>query len=215
MVHYLLPAFLGYFIGSINPAFLIGKLRGVDIRTKGSKNAGASNAMMVLGKSIGSLVMAADIFKAVFAVLICRALFPALPQASAVAGSACIIGHMFPCFMGFRGGKGFACLGGFALAYDWRMAAILFPIVLGIALITNYVFLGAVFGSLAVPITMGLRGNWYGALCLLVSGLLMIYRHKINFIRVQEGTEMGFSWLWSKNRREMEQAVSRAADDLD
>lgn len=115
-VRVVISALIGYLLGCISPSFLIGKRRGYDVRETGSKNAGASNTIIMAGKFAGVLVAVLDILKAAASWWIAAALFPELEFAGQIAGAACVLGHMFPVFLGFRGGKGFACLGGLALA---------------------------------------------------------------------------------------------------
>ena len=115
-VRVVISALIGYLLGCISPSFLIGKRRGYDVRETGSKNAGASNTIIMAGKFAGVLVAVLDILKAAASWWIAAALFPELEFAGQIAGAACVLGHMFPVFLAFRGGKGFACLGGLALA---------------------------------------------------------------------------------------------------
>ena len=115
---YLLCVLISYLIGTVNPAYLFGKRKGVDIKNEGSKNAGASNAVILLGKAIGIICALLDIGKACFAIHFCRRLFPTLANVFAISGTACILGHIFPFYMKFKGGKGLACLGGVVLMYD-------------------------------------------------------------------------------------------------
>ena len=98
--------FMGYLIGTINPSYIIAKLCGFDIREKGSKNAGASNALILFGKITGIGCALFDIAKATLIVWLCETLFPELAYSFAVTGVACILGHVFPFYMKFKGGKG-------------------------------------------------------------------------------------------------------------
>ena len=120
-MNFLYCILIGYFIGVISPSYIMSKLRGFDIRDKGSHNAGASNVAMVLGKSMGAICAVIDIAKAFFAVWLAQTLMPHFALAFPVAGVACILGHIFPFYMNFKGGKGLACLGGIILAFDWRV----------------------------------------------------------------------------------------------
>ena len=101
---YLVCALIGYLIGTINPSYIYGKIRGFDIRRRGSGNAGASNATTVLGKKVGVVCALCDILKAVLAYKLVQMLFPALPIAGMLSGIACVAGHIFPFWMGFKGG---------------------------------------------------------------------------------------------------------------
>ena len=110
---YVLCILIGYLMGSINPSYIIARLRGFDIREKGSQNAGASNALILFGKVIGIGCALFDIAKAAFAIWLCETLFPEFAYSYAVTGVACIVGHSFPFYMKFKGGKGLACLGAY------------------------------------------------------------------------------------------------------
>ena len=105
---YPLIVLIGYLLGSLNLATLLAKRRGVDIRAGGSGNPGASNTVTLMGWKAGVLVALHDIGKGILAVWLCAKLFPAVPFSGAVAGVACVLGHIFPFYLHFRGGKGFA-----------------------------------------------------------------------------------------------------------
>ena len=107
---------MGYLIGTINPAYIFGKLRGFDIRERGSGNAGATNVVLIMGKLAGLVCALLDIFKSYAAYKLARLLFPMLTFAGILAGCACVLGHIFPVWMHFSGGKGLACIGGLILA---------------------------------------------------------------------------------------------------
>ena len=107
----LAAAGLGYAIGNLNPAYVMGLRKGYDIRKKGSGNAGATNLMILEGKKAGAFVMCFDISKAAVSVGLARKLFLQSGYAGEAAGVGCILGHMYPALMHFRGGKGLACLG--------------------------------------------------------------------------------------------------------
>ena len=110
-------ATLGYVIGDLNPAYVLGLRKGYDIRKKGSGNAGATNLMILEGKKAGAFVMCFDISKAAASVGVARRLMRSNKYSGEIAGTACILGHMYPALMHFRGGKGLACLGGVILAF--------------------------------------------------------------------------------------------------
>ena len=111
---YLFTALLGYSLGCINPAYILARIKGFDIHEKGSGNAGASNALITMGKLRGFFCAAFDIAKAALAVLLARLLFPNV-DTFAVSASCAILGHIFPFYLRFRGGKGLACLCGAVL----------------------------------------------------------------------------------------------------
>lgn len=203
----------GYLIGNINPSYIIGRLRGFDIRKKGSGNAGASNALITMGKGIGIASAIFDILKAAAAYWLAPLIFAELGLAAEIAGTACIIGHMFPAVMGFKGGKGLACLGGVLLAMDFRFFIIIFSLEILLAIVTNYICVVPITASVIMPIVYGLFGDrgvapwflnapngWWGAAILAIATLFMLYRHIQNIHRIIIGTEMHFNYLWSKDK---------------
>ena len=206
-VQALLCLLFGYLVGNINPAYIIGRIRGFDIRKKGSGNAGASNAVITMGKAIGVGSAIFDILKAT-AVYVFAAFIFEFPFASEIAGAACVLGHMFPVVMGFRGGKGLACLGGVALGMDWRFFLLLLLSVIVIAIVTNYICSAPIFASIILPLCYGFFGEqgtgwllnaengWQGAAILSVAMLTILLRHIQNLYRIFTHTEMRFSFLW-------------------
>ena len=198
---YVLCILIGYFIGAINPSYSIAKLRGFDIREKGSKNAGASNALILFGKGLGIGCALFDIAKATFAIWLCGKLFPELTYSFAVTGVACILGHVFPFYMNFKGGKGLACLGGMILAFDWRVFLIMLAAEIIVAIVTDYICFVPLTALAVFPIVYGImRQDAWGALIIAVILPLMIYKHKENLKRIKQKTEMPFSFLWNKEK---------------
>ena len=108
---------LGYLIGSISPAALVGKIKNVNLKEEGTGNLGATNTTLVLGKAAGVFVMLFDICKSFFSAKLAKYLFPQLAIAGMIACLGAIIGHCFPVFLHFQGGKGLAAFGGMVLAY--------------------------------------------------------------------------------------------------
>ncbi len=193
-------ALAGYLVGCINPAYLIGRKKGMDVRAEGSHNAGASNAMLLFGRKTGLSVMLMDILKTTLIVCIMGWLYPQSAYAKLICGSACVLGHMFPFHMQFKGGKGFACTGGMVLAYDWRLFLLLLMMTILVALLSDYVFFGALFVALAFPLLLGFfYKSWLSAACVLPASMGMFLRHGENFSRMRRGEELGFSWLWKKD----------------
>ena len=198
---YVLCIFIGYLMGAINPSYIIAKIRGFDIREKGSGNAGASNALIIFGKVVGVVCALFDIAKATFAIWLCGKLFPELTYSFAVTGVACILGHVFPFYMEFRGGKGLACLGGMILAFDWRVFLILLAAEIVVAVATDYICFVPLTASAVFPIVYGImRQDARGALIISLILPLMIYKHKENLKRIKQKTEMPFSFLWNKDK---------------
>ena len=198
---YVLCIMIGYLIGAINPSYIIAKLRGFDIREKGSKNAGASNALILFGKVLGIGCALFDIAKATFAIWLCGKLFPELTYSFAVTGVACILGHVFPFYMDFKGGKGLACLGGMILAFDCRVFLIMLAAEIIVAIVTDYICFVPLTASAVFPIVYGImRQDARGALIISLILPLMIYKHKENLKRIKQKTEMPFSFLWNKDK---------------
>lgn len=203
----------GYLIGCINPSYIIGRIRGFDIRKKGSGNAGASNALIVMGKKIAIFSALFDIAKAAVAYLTAPLIFAAVAPAAEIAGVACILGHMFPIFMKFKGGKGLACLGGMLIGIDWRLFLFMITAEILLCLWVDYICIVPITASILIPILYGLFGakgvapwllhasnGWAGAAILFVATAAILYRHVQNIYRISYGGEMHFSYMWSRDK---------------
>lgn len=198
---YVFCIIIGYLIGTINPSYIIAKLQGFDIREKGSKNAGASNALILFGKVLGVGCALFDIAKAAFAIWLCTKLFSGLVYSFAVTGVACILGHVFPFYMKFRGGKGLACLGGMILAFEWRVFLVMLAIEIVVSFVTDYICFVPLTASAVFPIVYGImRRDFFGALIIALILPLMLYKHKENLKRIKQKKEMPFSFLWNKEK---------------
>ena len=198
---YVFCIIIGYLIGAINPSYIIAKLQGYDIREKGSKNAGASNALILFGKVLGVGCALFDIAKAAFAIWLCAKLFSELAYSFAVTGVACILGHVFPFYMKFRGGKGLACLGGMILAFEWRVFLVMLAIEIVVAFVTDYICFVPMTASAIFPfVYLIMRRDVPGALIIALILPLMLYKHKENLKRIKQKTEMPFSFLWNKEK---------------
>lgn len=190
---------IGYLLGNISPAYLFGKTKGYDIREEGSGNVGATNAFILVGKHAFFITAALDIFKSFAAWKLCQALFPTLAAAGALAAVACILGHMYPAFLGFRGGKGLASLGGTILAWRWKWFILLLAVAVIIAFATRYICLVAPTMSIVFPACFYWRTHLLiSAVILLVPAIPIFAKHWENFIHIREGTEMRTSFIWNK-----------------
>lgn len=208
-----LCALVSYIVGTINPSYIIAKAKKFDIREAGSGNAGGSNALITMGKKIGALCMIFDIVKAFLVVKLSMILLPNEILAGAVSTTAVILGHIFPLWMGFKGGKGLACLGGSLLAYSPVIALIFLAIEFVLALIVDYICVVPITASVAFPVVYYLRGgNIYGALLLGTAAVAMLYRHRENLARIKAGKEAHFSYLW-KSDKEKERIKANIGDD--
>lgn len=188
---YLATILIGYLLGCSNLAVYLAALKGVDLRANGSGNPGASNAMLLMGWWAGILVAVHDVGKAVAAVYLCEVLFPGAPLVGAVAGVSCVLGHMFPFYLRFRGGKGFASYFGMALALNWRAALVIAVAVLVITLITDYIVLGTMTTVISFPIYSAVTDSYLAALLLSLASLVIIYKHRTNLVHIFQGTEIG------------------------
>lgn len=219
-------ASMGYLIGNFNPAYILGKTRGFDIRGRGSGNAGATNATLIMGKAIGLLCALLDIFKSYAAYKLAKLLFPLLSYAGILASVCCVMGHVFPFWMKFNGGKGLASMGGMVLAYDWRLFIILLILEAAFALIVNYICVMPLSLCLIFPAIYGIQTrNITGVFLLALLIPVIFYKHMPNLRRIAEGREARLSWLWNANAEEERlknnfsasewNQISRTADKTD
>ena len=200
-MNYFLCALMGYCIGGINPAFIIGKIKGFDIRQRGTGNAGASNAAVTMGKKVGVFIALFDIFKAFMAVKLAALLFPQLTAVKIIAGVSCILGHIFPVLMNFKGGKGLACLAGFIMGYDIRIFGILLLCEVVLALILDYICVIPITGSIIFTVIYAVTTSEpIGSILLAAVTIIMVLKHIQNLKRIREGTEVHISFLWKKDK---------------
>ena len=210
-MEFIICLLLGYLAGTVNPAYLLGRHNGVDIRQKGSGNAGASNAIILFGKARGFICAVLDIAKAYLSVCITKSLFPHYSLAFAVTASACILGHIFPFYLRFKGGKGLACLGGSILAFDWWVFIAMLATEILIVLVTNYLCFVPITASFLFPTIYGfMTKDTIGVVILLIPAFVILYRHVENLKRISEGTEMHFSYLWNP-----EEEMDRIQENID
>lgn len=200
MVKYLLVILLAYVMGSSSMSFYLMKWKNMELRDKGSKNLGASNAMMIMGWKYGILVAIHDIGKAALAVLLAEYLFPELTYIGFAAGVAAVLGHIFPFYLKFKGGKGFASYIGMTLALNWKFALIILVLVAIVTLVTDYIVLGTTLTVILVPIYYAVTTlNWIIPTILCIATFVIMYKHRTNYVRIIKGTEIG---LRSANRGE-------------
>lgn len=210
-----LSALIAYLIGSISGAIIVSKrLTGEDIREKGSKNAGTTNMLRVHGKKLAVITLLIDILKGIIAVLIgiiidyilsreYLAMSYIKPWYSGwiiggvkyICGLFAMIGHIFPVYFGFRGGKGVATSIGIAFIFDWKIGLIILVLALLIMAISRYVSLGSVIGAVVYPCTVlafmlgkGEFNATYFIVSLLI-GFIIIIKHKSNIKRLIRGEE--------------------------
>lgn len=194
---WLLPA-AAYLLGSIPFGLLAGLLRGRDLRKEGSGNIGATNAMRVLGKPAGYTVFALDFAKGAVPVFAAEAL--GAPEGILIAcGLFAILGHNFPVWLGFKGGKGIATSGGVILSL---FGPVVFAISIGtwilVFLVSRYVSVASIAGALALSAAMGTsaaagKETWVLASVAFCMTVLAVWRHRSNIVRLINGAEPRFS----------------------
>lgn len=188
---YIAVLILAYLMGCSNMALYLSKYKGVDLRSSGSGNLGASNAMVLMGWGPGVIVALHDIGKALLAVVLARHFGQGQPFIGAAAGVACVLGHMFPCFLRFRGGKGFASYLGMTLALNWKFALLVMVIVALVTFISDYIVVGTVTTVVLVPAYMAFtRGLYFSAILCIATAAILI-KHRENYVRIYRGTEIG------------------------
>lgn len=189
---------VAYLIGSINSSILISKaVMGKDIRESGSGNAGATNMLRTMGKKYAIITLVIDILKGVVALLLAMLAikFGAYAVSMYIAGVAVVVGHNFPVFFGFKGGKGVATSLGVILLLDWKIGLITLVIALAIMAISKYVSLGSVMAALVfviIQIVVMIATDSFDItrfICVVILGGLLIIRHRANIKRLLNGTE--------------------------
>ena len=190
----LLTAAISYFLGGINGAIISsGLFFRKDVRNYGSGNAGLTNYLRTFGPASMAMVIAIDVLKSVVAILIGGWLLHfvgARNVGKLFAGFCLILGHMYPIYYHFKGGKGVLCAGVLAWMIDWRVGAVCWGVFLIVVIFTRYVSLGSILGSICFPIFLWIFN--YSALegvLALLSVLLVILKHAENILRLIGGTE--------------------------
>jgi glycerol-3-phosphate acyltransferase PlsY len=181
---------VGYLLGSIPFAYLLGRRhRGIDLRVAGSGNVGAANLLRNTTKKIGVSAMALDIGKGIASVLVARQVDTG-STGPAVAGIAAVLGHIYPVWLGFRGGKGVATTCGVFSILAPQATAIATVVFLMLVWLTRYISLGSVAGSVILPPLAYLFGAPQGTVvAAVIVGAIVIHRHRSNLRRVFAGIE--------------------------
>jgi len=203
-IHAFSALLIGYLFGCFQTAYFISLKYGKkDIRKIGSGNAGASNVTSEMGWKYGILTGVSDVIKAYIPIKLILLIFPntLYPlELMAITGMGAVLGHIYPFFMGFRGGKGIACYIGILLAIDWPIGLVTIIILSVITIITDYVAVGSIILYLSIPVLMYFTGDYSNiiigcALILLGVGLI---KHWINVKRIINGKEKGLSSVLHK-----------------
>ncbi len=189
---YVLAVILGYLLGCSSMAYYIGLAKKKDIRTAGSGNLGASNTTVLFGWGAGVAVAVHDIGKAFLAVVLAKWLFPGVEYAGAAAGVACVLGHIFPFYLKFKGGKGLASYFGMTLALNWKLALIVAAVIVLATLITDFISVGALSTIVVVPAyTVFVEHSMLLAAILCVATVVMFFKHWENIVRIAKHEEIG------------------------
>lgn len=192
----LLIAVIGYLLGCFSTGITISKAQGVDIRSKGSKNTGATNVLRVLGVKSGVATFLGDIIKASLAVWIGYAILPGATfgierYGMMLGGLAAIIGHNWPVFYGFKGGKGVACSAAVIFFVDTPCALPAIAAAILIIAVTRFISVGSMtlLGVFLIVVTIVRWGNWALIVLALILFVLCVWRHRANIGRLIKGTE--------------------------
>jgi len=194
---------IGYLIGSINFSVILSrKLAGFDLREKGSKNAGTTNMLRTVGKKGAAMVLVLDILKGVLAVGIAKLISGDVNEAIAcqIAAFAVVLGHTFPIFFEFRGGKGVATSIGVLLVINWQIGLICLVYGILMIVLTRMVSLGSITAAILFPVLTVFIGNHYIAkgFNYIIFGVIMacfvLFNHRSNIKRLNAGTENRISF---------------------
>ncbi|HIS26852.1 MAG TPA: glycerol-3-phosphate 1-O-acyltransferase PlsY [Candidatus Pullilachnospira intestinigallinarum] len=205
MMERLICLLVGYVCGLFQTSYIYGKAHGIDIRNYGSGNAGTTNALRTLGAKAGAITFLGDCFKCVLAVLIVRVIFGNSHQdiirlLGLYAAAGTILGHNFPFYLKFRGGKGIAATAGLLVSFDWRITLAALIVFLIVFFTTHYVSLGSLLVYVvflaglfflgqtgAFAMTAPALHEMYVVACLLA--VLAFYKHRANIGRLIHGRE--------------------------
>ena len=204
-IFYLVCLVLGYLLGSINTSVVVGKIHGQDIRKYGSKSAGLTNALRVLGKKAALIVLIGDIVKGVLACLIGSILGAYFYQGDAAnyvgvlaAGGGAVLGHNWPLYFNFKGGKGALTAVSVIFMVDWQMALISLIFFISLVAITRYVSLGTISATIFFVILSYIPFFEKSLDFHIISSLLavvIIFTHRANIQRLLKGTENKLTFL--------------------
>lgn len=194
MLVYLIIIITAYLLGNISTSYIVAKrLAGVDIRTQGSGNAGSTNVLRTLGKKAGALTFIGDVLKGLIAVLIARLIAYGVnlddTTCAYIAVVAVVLGHNYPVFLGFKGGKGVATSLGSMLGMNPLVALLCLGFFIIIVAITKYVSLGSMLGIGLSPVIMMINHNTKGVLVTLFLAISVAITHRENIKRLLNGTE--------------------------
>ena len=229
MVAYIIMAIIAYAIGSINFSVIISKkMAGFDVREKGSGNAGSTNVLRAVGKKAAIITLICDILKGVISVLIALLVGKIAGESAnsaivvEIAALAVVIGHTFPIFFGFRGGKGVATSLGVILVVNWKIGLICLVFALALMALTRMVSLGSISASvLFAVLTMFIRDSYIGGIdfdfSFIIFGILLaalvIFNHRSNLKRIINGTENKLSFKKKEKESDSEDKIEENKEE--
>ena len=198
MIQFLFPIILGYLFGCIQTSYLIGKFKfGVDVKNQGSKNAGASNSVLLFGWTFGVFVGFIDMLKAYVPMFIIFSYSSDSFFLASLASGGAILGHIFPFFMNFNGGKGMSCYFGMLMGFDFLFGVTVFIIGGLLVMLTNYVAVSTILVLITVPFILYFICD-VSNLNLIISisffSCIIFIKHIENIRKIYKGTETTF---WS------------------
>lgn len=188
----------GYLFGCFSTGYVVGKMNKIDIRKYGSGNTGTTNALRTLGAKAGALVLVGDMLKAILPILLVRFfIYPHvdfMPLLTLYTGLGVVLGHNFPFWMGFKGGKGIAATGGVMIAFDPYIIIVAMPVFVLAVLITRYVSVGSLLVAMILPIWVLIRypGDLHMLIVSIIFMALAFFKHRSNIKRLINGTENKF-----------------------
>lgn len=190
---YIFGALIGYLLGSINIAYVIAALKKVDIKNVGTKNPGASNVFISIGRVYGVIVGLADIMKSFLSGFVIYEFFGNNYEAACLACAMAVFGHVFPIYTRFRGGKGFAPFIGVVLFYDWKLFLVFALIIVVIVALTKYIAIATFTLNALLPLhALFIEKNETAALIFLCVAALIWFKHRDNMKRLITGKEVDF-----------------------
>ena len=181
---------IAYLLGSISMSIIQGRMAGVDIKKEGSCNAGTTNTLRVLGKKAAAITLVCDVLKGVIAVLLGSL---ASPLCAYICAIAVFLGHIFPVYFGFKGGKGVATAFGAVLAVNWQVALLCLAVVAILTVITKRMSVGSLAGAVALPVLSVFLEKPFWPFALVI-GLIIIIKHRGNIQRLIKGEEPPISF---------------------
>lgn len=195
LLNIIICVILGYLCGCLSTSYIIGKANHIDIRKYGSGNAGTTNALRTLGMKAGILTFLGDALKAIIPILLITYVIfsndTAVHLLALYTGLGVVLGHNFPFWLNFKGGKGIAATGGIMLAFDWRLGLVALVVFVASVAITRYVSVGSLLISLLFPIGVLIiyPGNLHMLLISILFTALAFLKHRTNILRLMKGTE--------------------------